>query len=36
MNPDRDMANSIPGPYFAIKREIEERQELTVSANHAI
>lgn len=23
MNPDRDMANSIPDPYFAIKREIE-------------
>jgi len=25
MNPDRDMANSIPDPYFAIKREIEEK-----------
>jgi|RhiMetdeSRZDD1v2_1073273.scaffolds.fasta_scaffold2053735_1 hypothetical protein len=23
MNPDRDMANSIPDPYFAIKREKE-------------
>ena len=24
MNLDRDMTNSIPDPYFAIKREIEE------------
>jgi len=24
MNPDRDMTNSIPDSYFAIKREIEE------------
>ena len=23
MNPDRDMANSIPDPYFAVKREKE-------------
>jgi hypothetical protein len=23
MNPDRDMANSMPDQYFAIKREIE-------------
>jgi hypothetical protein len=35
MNPDRDVVNSIPDPYFAIKRE-KKRHELTVSASYAI
>jgi hypothetical protein len=33
MNPDGDIVNSIPDPYFAIKRE--KRQELTVRASYA-